>query len=129
MKSIFIEFPESYRELNGIIHKYTQHDYYSIPDTVDYYLELMVRMEINRRWYNADIVKLRAWLRSELIRMPVSDDYFENNVVQKYIVHSTHLWRAVREELPITPTAGFMMWHHANGVWKIITAGVSNYDP
>lgn len=127
MKIVYVEFPETYREINSIIEKTTRLDYFSVPDTIDKYVELVVRMEVFRRWHNVDATLLRKWLHSMMVNYPITDDYFENNVVQKYIVHSSEIWGRVRSELTFTPSAEFMMWNTGDRLWKLITAGVSSH--
>ncbi|QVW55894.1 hypothetical protein pEaSNUABM10_00031 [Erwinia phage pEa_SNUABM_10] len=127
MKTLYFEFPETYREINRVLEKFTNKNYFDDPDTIDHYIEMLVRMETHRRLYSADIGALKKWMRSEIIRWPVSDDYFSNNTVQLYIIESSDLWAAIDKEMTITPNPDFIMWHVERGVWKMITSGVNLY--
>lgn len=127
MQTIYFELPDTYREMLVPLEQFSGLEYIQIHETIDRYIELLVRLEMYRRWCNTDTLKLREWFKATIADDPVSSDYFTNQVIQTYITQSRDVWRNVSRELTFTPSGQFMMWHIDRGLWKMITSGVDFY--
>lgn len=126
MKTIFVELSPVYREFATILENFGL-SYTTCPDTIDYYIEQLVRLEVARRWFNSDLSRAQDYLKRHIANYPVSQDYFLNQAIQTYVIYSPALWRAVSDTLTFTPRAYFMMWHVERGLWKMIASGVDPY--
>lgn len=127
MQTIYIELPDTYRAILEPLDKFAGLDYFQCHETIDRYVEQLVRMEVYRRWCKTDHHSVREWFKATIASDPISDDYFINQAIQTYLVHSTELWRDVERELTFTPTGQFLMWHIDRGMWKMIASGVNYY--
>lgn len=126
MKIIYLELSGTYREISIILRNYGL-DYFLHAETIDHYVEQLVRFEVLRRRCGASLLRMQDCFKQHIAAHPVSNDYFTNRAVQLYLVHSTQLWRTVSDELPFTPHPAFMMWHIERGLWKMITSGVDRH--
>lgn len=127
MQTIYFELPDTYREMLKPLDQFGGLDYFQHHDTIDRYVEHLVRMEVTRRWCHADLLHVKEWFKATIAADPISTDYFVNQAIQTYIVQSSDLWRHVKHELTFTPTGQFMMWHIDYGLWKMIASGVDHY--
>ncbi|QVW28525.1 hypothetical protein pEaSNUABM8_00028 [Erwinia phage pEa_SNUABM_8] len=124
MQTIYFELPDTYREMLKPLDQFAGQDYFQHQETIDHYIEQLVRIEIARRWCHGSRVRTKEWFKATIAEEPISNDYFVNQAIQTYIVHSSDLWRCVNRELTFTPTGQFMMWHVDFGLWKMIASGV-----
>lgn len=127
MQTIYFELPDTYREMLKPLDHFGGLDYFQHHETIDRYIEHLVRMEVCRRQCHAEPYHVREWFKATIVEDPISDDYFINQVIQTYIVQSTDMWRHIERELTFTPTSQFMMWHVDFGLWKMIASGVKFY--
>ncbi|ANZ48316.1 hypothetical protein BIZ78_gp259 [Erwinia phage vB_EamM_Caitlin] len=127
MQTIYFELPDTYREMLKPLGQFGGLDYFQNHETVDRYVEQLVRMEIIRRWCRTDLLHVKEWFKATIAVDPISTDYFINQAIQTYIVQSTDIWRCIQRELTFTPTGQFLMWHVDYGLWKMIASGVDYY--
>lgn len=127
MQTIYFELPDTYREMLKPLDQFGGLDYFQHSQTIDHYVEHLVRMEITRRWCRTDLLGVRAWFKATIAEEPISKDYFVNQAIQTYIAQSSDMWRHVNRELTFTPTGQFLMWHVDKGLWKMIASGVDYY--
>lgn len=127
MQTIYLELPGTYQEMLKPLDQFGGLDYYQHHETVDRYIEHLVRMEVYRRQCPTEIYHVKEWFKEIIAGDPISDDYFINQVIQMYIVQSSDMWRSVERELTFTPISQFMMWPIDFGLWKMIAAGVKFY--
>lgn len=127
MQTIYFELPDTYREMLKPLDQFGGLDYFQNSQTIDRYVEQVVRMEVARRWCRTDLLYVKEWFKATIAEDPISTDYFVNQAIQTYLVQSSDMWRNVKRELTFTPTGQFLMWHVDYGLWKMIASGVDHY--
>jgi len=115
--------PETYKEILGIIRKHTDVSYFDDADTIDWYVEQVIRLEFNRRRYGIPVIALQRWLKDLLWTHPLVMDTDPTTAISiiNGIAESQVMWSTVCEELPVTPYTDPLLWHKGGGVWKMLT--------
>ncbi|ANZ48042.1 hypothetical protein ASESINO_29 [Erwinia phage vB_EamM_Asesino] len=129
MMTIYLDFPHTYTEIMSIVKKFAYKGYLDVSDTVDYYLEQLIRLEVMRRRHDIAYPILRDIFGDMVRRHPILDpneEYFNSRAIETYLQHSTRLWELVEQELTMLPSSDFLLWHVEFGIWKMYTAGVTH---
>lgn len=131
MVTVIIEFPRTYRVIMGIIQNVSPIGYIDVSEKVDWYVEVLARIEVYRRWHQLEPVNVKRWLKNELWNVPLIEEGGDsiNAFVFAHMTNSNELWACIKDELTITPNTSPLMWHVDRGVWKLLTSGCGKCQP
>ncbi|ELW5301153.1 hypothetical protein SH780_000149 [Shigella flexneri] len=126
--TIFIEFPWTTAEILKVIKRAAYLQYLDVSDTVDYYVEQLVRLEVLRRKYCIDELTVRELFADIIRRYPIVESespnsYCINHVIEVELLNSVSLWARLEEEVVVLPNEGFLLFHTGSGVWRMFTTG------
>lgn len=128
MMTIYLEFPHTYAEMLEIVKKFAYKSYLDVSDTVDYYLEQLIRLEVMRRKFDVAYPILRDVFGEIVRKHPIlnsEEHYFNSRAIEIYLQNSTRLWDLVELELTTLPSSDFLLCHVDFGIWKMYTTGVT----
>ena len=77
--TIFIEFPWTTAEILKVVKRAAYLQYLDVSDTVDYYVEQLVRLEVLRRKYCIDELTVRELFADIIRRYPIVESESPNS--------------------------------------------------
>lgn len=127
--TIFIEFPWTTAEILKVVKRTAFLQYLDVADTVDYYVEQLVRLEVMRRRFQIDKRTVQELFLDIMKRYPIVElekpnSYCLNHVIETELLASKSLWARLEEEVPFLPKSDFLLFHVGGGVWRMYTTGV-----
>lgn len=130
MMTVYVEFPQLTRKLLTILKHVADIDYQDAAVEIDGYIEQIVRLHVLARKYGVADVFIREFFTNyiqdnPLFSTPTSEKFWLRHQLENTLEISHGIWRAVERDLTFLPQSDFLLWHVGEGVWKMLTTGVS----
>ncbi|QVW55192.1 hypothetical protein pEaSNUABM29_00148 [Erwinia phage pEa_SNUABM_29] len=130
MMTVYAEFPELTGKLLGILKNVADLDYVDAAVEIDGYIEQIVRLHVLEKKYGIVDGIVRSlfmdYVRDNpLFSTSTTDKYWLLHLLEDTLKVDHGIWWAVHRDMTFLPQSDFLLWHVGDGIWKMLTTGVS----
>lgn len=133
MMTVYTEFVRLTCRLTALVKENLGIDYQDAAVELDDYIEQIVRLHVLRKKYGVIDSMIRQFFMEYVHDNPIitptaSAKYWALCRFELLIRDTDCIWQAIDEDMTYLPQSDFLLWHVGDGVWKMLTTGVTYND-